>query len=237
VGVLIVDGDASFAASLARVLAAEGIAVLGVTPRGADAIGMVRRLAPQVVLLATQLPGEDTAAVVTEIRRSTGALVIMMTASSHDRALVEAMDAGCSGFLSKVIIVAESSETTVLLAANGSALFRYLTQDRTGAAAHAVLTAAADEAVISTALLAGLLPQLNRAPGCAEADITDGERQILELLARGWDSRLIASELYMSIDAVRHDTQSLLTKLGVQSRLEAVSTAVRTGLLDVALSA
>ena len=117
-----------------------------------------------------------------------------------------AIDAGCSGFLTKDRAAAEVAE--------------------------AVRATAAGEALISPSLLARLLPKLNRTPRAIGADLTDRELEILSLLARGWNNKLIAGELYLSVNTVRNYVQSVLTKLGAHSKLEAVSTAVREGIVS-----
>lgn len=68
------------------------------------------------------------------------------------------------------------------------------------------------------------------------AYLTDREWQCLELLARGLNTRAMAHQLNVSITTVRTHVQSLLAKLGVNSRLQAVALAVRTALLDHPLS-
>jgi DNA-binding NarL/FixJ family response regulator len=62
--------------------------------------------------------------------------------------------------------------------------------------------------------------------------LTDREWQCLELLVRGLNTRAMARQLNVSITTVRTHVQSLLAKLGVNSRLQAVSLAMRTALLD-----
>jgi DNA-binding NarL/FixJ family response regulator len=97
VGVLIVDDHRMFSESLARLLADEdGITVLGVADAGADAIEMVTRLQPKVVLMDYQLPDQDGVSVTAQIRRqSPEVMVVMLTGSTEDRVLLAAIDAGC----------------------------------------------------------------------------------------------------------------------------------------------
>jgi DNA-binding NarL/FixJ family response regulator len=64
------------------------------------------------------------------------------------------------------------------------------------------------------------------------AHLTDREWQCLELLVRGLNTRAMARQLNVSITTVRSHVQSLLAKLGVNSRLQAVALATRTALLD-----
>jgi DNA-binding NarL/FixJ family response regulator len=208
VGVLIVDDHRMFSESLARLLADEdGIEVLGVAATGADAVEMVNRLHPNVVLMDYQLPDQDGVAVTAAIRRENPTvMVVMLTGSTEDRVLLAAIDAGCSGFLTK---------------------------DRAaGEVVHAVRAAAVGEALISPALLARLLPKLNRTRRSLGEDLSDREREILGFLARGMTNKVIAAELFLSVNTIRNHVQSVLAKLGAHSKLEAVSTAVREGIID-----
>ncbi|HVL06643.1 MAG TPA: response regulator transcription factor [Acidimicrobiales bacterium] len=208
VGVLIVDDHRVFSESLARLLADEdGITVLGVAGTGADAIEMVARLHPKVVLMDYQLPDQDGVSVAAQIRRqSAQVMVVMLTGSTEDRVLLAAIDAGCSGFLTKDRAAAE--------------------------VVHAVRAAAVGEALISPALLARLLPKLNRTQRTLGEDLSEREREILGFLARGMTNKVIAAELFLSVNTIRNHVQSVLAKLGAHSKLEAVSTAVREGIID-----
>lgn len=208
VGVLIVDDHRMFSESLARLLADEdGIEVLGVAATGSDAIEMVNRLQPNVVLMDYQLPDRDGVAVTVEVKRQNpSVMVVMLTGSTEDRVLLAAIDAGCSGFLTKDRAAAE--------------------------VVHAVRAAAVGEALISPALLARLLPKLNRTQRSLGEDLSDREREILGFLARGMTNKVIAAELFLSVNTIRNHVQSVLAKLGAHSKLEAVSTAVREGIID-----
>lgn len=92
---------------------------------------------------------------------------------------------------------------------------------------------AAGEALISPGMLARLLPQLSRNGRAVGADLTVREREILALLAEGLANRAIADRLFLSVNTVRNYVQSILTKLRAHSKLEAVSSAARAGLVTV----
>jgi DNA-binding NarL/FixJ family response regulator len=208
VSVLIIDDHRMFAESLARLLADDkGIAVVGTAASGAEGIELAAHLLPNVVLVDYQLPDTDGVAIAAAIKRGNPAsMVVMLTASTDDRVLLAAIDAACSGFLTK--------------------------DQAAGEVAEAVRAAAAGEALISPALLARLLPKINRIQPRLGSDLTEREREILELLARGWTNKVIAAELHLSVNTIRNYVQYVLTKLGAHSKLEAVSTAVREGIID-----
>jgi DNA-binding NarL/FixJ family response regulator len=131
--------------------------------------------------------------------------VVMLTSYTNEAVLVGAIEAGCSGYITKH----EGSEVM----ANG------------------VRLAASGEALVSTAMLSHLLPRLSRTHRNLGSDLTSRELEVLALLAEGTPTKKIAERLYLSPNTVRNHVQSALTKLGVHSRLEAVSAAVREGLI------
>jgi DNA-binding NarL/FixJ family response regulator len=133
-------------------------------------------------------------------------MVVMLTGAEDDRVLLGAIDAGCSGFLTKDRAASE--------------------------VARAVRAAASGEALISPAQLARLLPRLSSKRTEVGTDLTRRELELLIHLARGSSNKTIAAELHLSLNTVRNYVQSVLTKLGAHSKLEAVSTAVREGIID-----
>jgi DNA-binding NarL/FixJ family response regulator len=208
IGVLIIDDHRMFAESLARLLAdEEGIAVLATAASGSQGIELADRLRPQVVLVDYRMPERDGVAIAAEIkRRDPKIVVVMLAGSAEDRVVLAAIEVGCSGFLTKDRAAAEVAD--------------------------AVRVTARGEAFISPLLLARLLPKLDRTHRALGADLSEREREILAWLARGWTNQVIASELHLSVNTVRNYVQSVLSKLGAHSKLEAVSTAVREGIID-----
>ena len=208
ISVLIVDDHRMFAESLSRLLADEpGISVLGVAGNVRDALELVATHRPQVLLLDYELPDGDGVSMTRDVKRAyPTTMIVMLTGSTEDRVLLGAIDAGCSGFLTKDRAAIEVAE--------------------------AVRGAAAGEALISPALLGRLLPKLKRTYRSLGSDLTDRERSTLMYLAKGWPNKAIATEMNLSLNTVRNYVQSLLTKLGAHSKLEAVSTAVREGIVD-----
>ena len=208
VDVLIVDDHRAFAESLARLLSDEAdLRVVGVVTTGAEGIRVATELSPRVALVDYQMPDLDGVVVAAEIkRRLPQTMVVILTASTDGRVLRAAIDAGCSGFLTKDRAAAEVVD--------------------------AVRAAAAGEALISPAMLARLLPKLNRTRQSLGSDLTDREREILARLARGGSNKVIAGELSLSVNTVRNYAQSILRKLDAHSKLEAVATAVREGIIE-----
>jgi two-component system response regulator DevR len=208
IGVVIADDHRMFADGLARLLEEQpDIEVLDIAVNGEQLLEMVARLKPRVALVDYQMPERDGVAIAADIKaRHPDIMLVMLTGSTEDRVFVAAIEAGCSGFITKDRAAAEVVE--------------------------AVRSAAVGEAVISAALLARLLPRLSRTEHVAHSELTERELQILVMLAKGISNKTIASELFLSVNTVRNYVQSLLTKLNAHSKLEAVAAAVRAGLID-----
>jgi len=136
-----------------------------------------------------------------------------MTAHHEDRLLVEAVEAGASGFLSKD----EAAEEVLA----------------------AVKSAADGEVLIDPATLTRLLAQVarereeQRDAMALLDDLTDREREILSLLAGGVRNDEIAQKLFISPQTVQTHVRNILGKLRVHSKLEAVAFAVRHRAIDV----
>lgn len=204
--VVIIDDHQMFAESLGRLLSDQrDIEVLATVGDGAAGIEAVERHQPRVALLDNVLPDRPGVEVAGHLRRACpGTMVVMLTGAIDDRVLVGAVDAGCSGFLTK-----DHAAATVV---------------------DAVRSAAQGDVVIPPVLLARLLPQLNRAHRGLGADLSPRELEVLDLLATGASNRSIAATLSLSVNTVRNHVQQVLVKLGAHSKLEAVATAVREGI-------
>lgn len=205
--VVVIDDHRMFAESLARLLSDEpDIEVVATEGDGMTGLRAVERHDPRVVLLDNQLPGQAGVEVAREIRAvRPDTMVVMLTGAVDDRVLLAAIDAGCSGFLTK--------------------------DHASSAVAEAVRAAAQGEVLIPPALLARLLPQLNRAHRGVGSDLSARELEVLELLATGASNKAIAAELSLSVNTVRNHVQQVLVKLDAHSKLEAVATAVREGIV------
>ena len=139
--------------------------------------------------------------------------VVIITAHDEDRLLVEAVEAGASGFLGK----GEAAEE-VLSAAKA---------------------AAEGEVLIDPTTLTRLLAQVAREREARRGaqmlldDLTDREREILHLLAEGMRNEQIAQKLFISPQTVQTHVRNILGKLRVHSKLEAVAFAVKHGAISV----
>jgi DNA-binding NarL/FixJ family response regulator len=208
VRVVVVDDHRMFAEGLARLLGFEDdIEVLGFGATGREAVALVERLRPRVLLLDFDMPDGNGILAAEEVKgRWPDTMIVMISGSTDDGLILRAIDAGCSG---------------------------YLTKDRAASeVASAVRTVAAGEALISPAQMARLLPQLPRSHRGVGSDLTAHERKVLALMARGATNTSIAAQLSTSIDVARDDVARILAKLGAHSTLEAVATAIREGVIE-----
>jgi DNA-binding NarL/FixJ family response regulator len=185
----------------------EDIEVLGIGSSGKEALSLVERFRPRVLLIDYDIPEGNGVEVTKEIKKSLPeTMIVMITGSAEDRVLLAAIEAGCSG---------------------------YLTKDRASSeVANAVRVAAAGDALLTPAQMARLLPRLTKSYRAVGSDLTDREREVLTLLSHGATNKAIAAELFLSVNTVRNYVQGVLTKLDAHSKLEAVSTAVREGIIS-----
>jgi DNA-binding NarL/FixJ family response regulator len=171
---------------------------------------------PDVVLMDIMFKGAHMTGIeatrrIKEVSPSTK--VVIMTAHDDDRLMVEAVEAGASGFLSKDLPANEILQSTKA-AAVGEVLIDPVTLTR-------LLAQVAREREETRDALALL------------NDLTDRERQILELLAQGKRNDDIAAELYISPQTVQTHVRNILGKLRVHSKLEAVAFGVKHGVIQV----
>ena len=180
-----------------------------------SAIELCAELLPDVVLMdidfKDEMSGIEATRRIKEISPATK--VVIMTAHDDDRLLVDAVEAGASGFLSK-----DDAAQELLAAAK---------------------SAADGEVLIDPQTLARLLPQVARERDLKRdalmllEDLTEREKEILGLLAQGMRNDAIAAQLYISPQTVQTHVRNILGKLRVHSKLEAVAFAVRHGAITV----
>ncbi|WP_369133990.1 response regulator [Modestobacter sp. I12A-02662] len=207
VRVLIVDDHQMFAASLAQALQSESdLLVVGQGASISGARDLLASTAPDVVLLDHRLPDGDGVGAIADLHRiRPSAKIVVLTATTSDRLLVAAMESGAAGFIAKT--------------------------QRLDDVIDGVRAAAQGESVVSAKLLTRLLPRLQRQGGGA-TELTEREREILDLLAKGLSNADIAGQLTISVHTVRNHVANMSAKLGAHSKLEVLSIAVREGLVD-----
>ena len=213
---LIADDQPLMRAGFRAVLEATGdMEVVGEAGDGEAAVELARALAPDVVLMDIRMPVLDG---IEATRRLTGHRVLILTTFGLDDYIIDALRAGASGFILKDVPTEE--------------LVR------------AVRVIAAGEALLSPVVTRRLLDRVGRrlpasattAPA-AFAELTEREREVFELLARGLSNAEIADLLVVGDATVKTHVSNVLMKLGLRDRVQAVVLAYESGLIAPGTSA
>jgi DNA-binding NarL/FixJ family response regulator len=200
--VLIVDDHPLTRDALKRLLAAHGFEVAGEAGGGEDAIGLARELEPDLVLLDLSMPGLGGLEALPRLREAApGCEVVVLTASEDEESLLAAVRSGAAGYVLK----SEPPERIV----------EFLRGVSRG------------EAALSGPVARTLLEQVRSGAGPAVPDdvaraLSARELEVLLLLDRHLGTDEIAERLLISEHTVRSHVKSLLAKLGVSSRREAL---------------
>lgn len=211
--VLLIDDHALFRIGLLELLERRGIEVIDAVGESDVGIRLARDCGPDVVLMDLRMPGESGIELVRRMRaEGIDRRVAMLTTSTDERDVVEALQAGVSGYLLK------DMEPDDLVAALQGIIAgqTVVAPELTGALARAVRR---DE------------PKAD-AEEVAYSDLTPREMEILCHLAAGQSNKVIAHELGISEGTVKLHVKAILRKLGVRSRVEAAVLAVERGLCE-----
>ena len=189
-----------------------GFRVVGEARTGDEAVRVVRRERPDVVVMDIRMPnGNGIEACRTLSREAPQSRVIMLTSYADSDALFDAIAAGASGYVLKRI---GSSELV-----------------------DAIRTVAAGESLLDPAVTAQVLDRVRRASRAEESgafdDLTDQERRVLARLAEGASNREIAEAMGLAEKTVRNYVSSILAKLQVVSRAQAAAIAIRGHLSEL----
>jgi DNA-binding NarL/FixJ family response regulator len=208
--ILLVDDHPLFRTGMRAVLdSTEDLTVVAETDSAEEAVRLAGQMHPDLVVMDLHLPdGCGVDAITAIIRDGATARILVMTMSEEDSSILAAMRAGASGYLIK-----GASRDEVL---------------------QAVRTVAAGGAVFS-APVAARLTRLSAAPPARAGApafplLTTREREILDMVARGYENRRIARELVLADKTVRNHITNLFAKLQVTTRAQAIVKAREAGL-------
>jgi two-component system nitrate/nitrite response regulator NarL len=203
--VLVIDDHPLFRKGVGQLLAmAPEFELIGEAASGREGIEMALSNRPDVILLDLNMNGMSGVQTLVRLKETAlNSLVIVLTVSNAEEDLVAALRGGADGYLLK------DMEPEVLLA-----------KLRSAAKGQVVL----DQALAG--MLAHALCEDNRARPLTKANLTEREREILDLLAEGMSNKLIARRLDISNGTVKVHVKNLLRKLNLRSRLEAAVFAV-----------
>jgi len=208
VTVVVADDQPLMRSALATILAAGGIEVVGQAGSGDEAVAVVRRTRPDVVLMDVRMPGRDGLSATAELARSGTARVVVLTTFDHDEYLYGALRAGAAGFLLKNSTPEELVRAVQRVAAGESVL---------------------DPAVTARVLARYTAPAVTAVSGDALQRLTEREQDVLGLLARGLSNVEIATDLGVGEATAKTHVSHVLTKLGVRDRVQAVIYAYEVG--------
>jgi len=206
VRVLLVDDHAVVRSGLSAFLMAfDDLELIAEASSGDEAVAMCNRFHPDVVLMDLKMPGMSGAEATRRIRQHWSDIQVVALTSFKEKELVEdAMEAGAIGYLLKNVSADELAEAI--------------------RAAHSGQPTLAPEAAQA------LIQSARRKPKIG-FDLTDREREVLELMTEGMSNPDIAEELMVSRSTVKFHVSNILSKLSADSRTEAVAVALQHDLV------
>ena len=224
--VLLVDDQALIRMGFRMVLeACDDIEVVGEAADGKTALGMVRALQPNVVLMDVRMPNmngiEATGEIVSE---NPEVKVLILTTFDLDEYAFGALRAGASGFLLKDAKPEELVAAIRAVAAGDATISPRITKKMLDMFAPQL----PDENAGADAAGAGA----TSADAVALASLTERETEVLKLIAHGMTNQELADKLFISMTTVKTHVGNILNKLGARDRVQAVIFAYENGLVN-----
>jgi DNA-binding NarL/FixJ family response regulator len=212
--VLLCDDQALVRSGFRMILEARpDLEVVGEAADGLQALALGRRLAPDVILMDVRMPGLDGVAATRRlVAGGSRARILILTTYDLDEYVYQAIQAGASGFLLKDVHPPQLVDAI-----------------RVVAAGDALLAPSVTRRLLER--FAATLPALDAAPPPALQSLSQRELEILKLLAGGLSNAELAERLVLSQATVKTHVSSILHKLGVRDRVQAVILAYNAGLV------
>ena len=212
--VLLADDHPLFLDGLQNLLSGRGVQVVGTARDGFEALEKARSLRPEVILMDIQMPRCDGLTATRLIKAELPAIkIVMLTMSSADDDLLEAIKCGACGYLLK-------------------------TQDTedffTG-----LMELSRGEAPLSPGLAARILELFGQQANAAARELqplqnqslTEREREVLTLVAQGQTYKEVAAQLCLSERTIKYHMGEIIDRLHLQNRLQVIEFAKRSGLV------
>jgi DNA-binding NarL/FixJ family response regulator len=215
VQVLVVQDHPLLASAIAKLLDSEDdLCVCGIARRGDEAADLAAKEKPSVVLMDFRLPDMSGPAAAARIRLAVPkAAIVFHSAEESEEALLDAIDAGATAYLTKSATADQIIE--------------------------AVRRASVGEVLIPVKLFAKAIARQRKVVTDRQAreklfaDFTPRELEVLRLLAEGHDTGTLAGRLGIAPHTVEWHVRHVIEKLGVHSKLQAVIAAARLGLIEL----
>ncbi len=210
--VLLADDHAIVREGVRMILAKESdIEVVGEAQDGAQALEMVERLKPAVVVMDISMPGMGGIEATQQAKaRHPDVNILALTMHEDESYVFKLLHAGASGYVLKRAAARDLVEA-VRAAAKGEA-FLYPS--------------------VARKVVEDYLKRVETGEGRGYDGLTEREREILTLIAQGFSNQQIAEKLYISIKTVQTHRAHVLEKLGLHDRTELVRYAIRKGLIE-----
>lgn len=216
--VLLVDDHALFLEGLQNLLTAHGIQVAGTARDGFEALEKTRLLTPDLILMDVRMPRCNGLAATRLIKAEyPDCKILILTTSSEEEDLFEAIKSGACGYLLKSLeaepfvayLVAASHGEVVIAPEMAGALLREFTRQ------------------------AAFIDEMSSDPGCGQGrtTLTTRQHQILELVAQGLSYKEVANTLHLSEHTVKYHMGEILHCLHLKNREQVVAHALKTGLV------
>jgi len=216
--VLVVDDQALLRTAFSSLIDAEDdLEVVGEAAEGRQAVELAASVTPDVVVMDVRMPvmdGIEATRQITADRAATAPRVLILTTFDLDEYVFEALRAGASGFALK-----------------SRPLEELLSAIRTVAAGEALLAPSVTRRLIAHFTEGTRVPQ--RTPRGLD-ELTEREREVLSLVARGLSNAELAETLHVSLPTVKTHVSRILTKLGARDRTQLVVLAYESGLVTLA---
>ncbi|MBI3298740.1 MAG: response regulator transcription factor [Elusimicrobia bacterium] len=210
--VLIADDQTLFREGIKDLLENEkSVVVVGEAADGQEAVRMAKKLKPNVVLMDIKLPHLDGISATRQVRKECPDTNVLILSSFEDEAhVMEAIQAGANGYLSKMLPASELVNALKTFANEGVMIPQ----------------------PVMGKLIQGLRQMSNATAEATLVALTKTEIRVLSLLGRGMANKEIASALTCSVKTIKNHLNSVFQKLDVSNRTEAVVKGIEIGLIS-----
>ena len=186
--------------------------MVGEAENGAEAVALAAQRRPDVILMDVRMPVMDGVEATRRLARTTSARIVILTTFDSDEYVYEALRAGASGFLLKDAQPGQLVDAIRVVARGEALLAPTVTRRLLDRFAHT-------------------LPDRTGTTPAALAELTGRELEVLTLLASGLSNAELAERLFLSETTVKTHVSSILRKLALRDRVQAVVLAYQAGLV------